>query len=67
MPTIRIAGMSCAHCVASVTAALQSVPGLSQIEVTLDPGQARFETTGKADLTAIRAAIRALGFIPDGD
>lgn len=42
MTTITISGMSCAHCTGSVATLLRSIPGISDISVTLDPGQATF-------------------------
>ena len=37
---IAVAGMSCQGCVQSVTAALQALPGVEQVEVSLASGQA---------------------------
>lgn len=34
--TLRITGMTCAHCVAAVTKALKSVPGVASADVRLD-------------------------------
>ena len=63
MPTIKIKGMSCAHCVASVTKALSDIAGISEVHVNLSSGEASF-TLEKGELPeeAIRAAIDKIGF-----
>lgn len=65
MPTITISGMSCGHCTGSVAKLLESTPGVSNVAVTLNPGQASFEATPEVDLDAIRTAIRKIGFEPE--
>lgn len=37
---LKITGMTCEHCVRAVTKALKSVPGVTDAEVTLQPGSA---------------------------
>lgn len=66
MPTINISGMSCAHCTGSVTKLLASVPGITNVSVTLTPGRATFEATPEVDLEAVKKAIRDIGFDPQG-
>lgn len=39
--TLMIAGMTCGGCVNSVTRVLKELPGVSQVEVTLLPSQAK--------------------------
>jgi copper chaperone len=36
--TMNVKGMSCGGCVASVTRVLKSVPGVTDVAVTLTPG-----------------------------
>ncbi len=60
MATIKIKGMSCQHCVASTTKALEAVPGISAVEVDLDKGEARYQ--GEADKDAVKSAIEKIGF-----
>ena len=64
MPTIDISGMSCAHCTASVTKTLQSLPGITNVSVTLNPGQATFDVTPEVSVDMVKEAIRRIGFIP---
>ena len=41
--TLKVSGMSCQHCVRSVTSALQSVEGVERAEVDLSKGRATVE------------------------
>lgn len=56
--TVKISGMSCGHCVASVKKALSGVPGIENLEVTI--GQATFE--GNVDMEAVKNAIEEEGY-----
>lgn len=54
--TIQVGGMTCGGCVASVTKALKSVQGVSEVAVSLEPGEAKIEfderTTSSEQLRA---------------
>jgi len=58
--TIKVAGMSCAHCVASVEKAAESVAGVSEVVVDLNAGTAR--VSGSFDRGEVVAAINAAGY-----
>lgn len=60
MATVKIKGMSCQHCVASTTKALQALPGISNVEVDLEKGEARYN--GDIDQQAVKEAIEKIGF-----
>ena len=60
MNTIKVKGMSCQHCVASTTKALQELDGISNVVVDLEKGEAHYE--GDVELEAIKAAISKIGF-----
>jgi len=60
MHIISIQGMSCQHCVASVTKALQDIPGVSKVSVDLSKGQASY--VGDISPTVVKEAINAIGF-----
>ncbi len=62
MPTIRIKGMSCEHCVQSVTKALAAIAGLSKVVVNLESGEARYEEEQPTDTAVIKKAIIQIGF-----
>ncbi len=65
MPVLKISGMSCAHCTASVTKLLQSMPGISDVQVSLNPGLAEFTAADSVDVNAVCEAIRKIGFDPE--
>ena len=62
MPAIKIKGMTCAHCVASVTKALSDIDGIEDVHVTLSQGLAQFNQTKEVPAEAIRATIEKIGF-----
>lgn len=58
---LKIRGMSCQHCVKSVTEALSPLPGVDHVEVDLEAGRA--VVAGRdLDKSALRSAIGDLGF-----
>ena len=59
---IKIQGMSCQHCVASVKKALESVKGLADIRVDLDGGQATFTRSEAVSLEHVRRAVEDAGY-----
>lgn len=61
--TIKITGMSCGGCTASVTKVLTETPGVAKAEVVLEPGQARVEfDAARVTRAALCAAIDDAGF-----
>ena len=43
MATVKIKGMSCQHCVKSVTDTLKGLEGVNNVEVDLEKGEANFD------------------------
>ena len=62
MEKIKIQGMSCQHCVMSVTKALGTIPGIQNLKVDLVKGEATFENTKNIPLSAIRKAVEDAGY-----
>lgn len=60
MASVKIKGMSCQHCVASTTKALEALSGISSVEVDLEKGEARYQ--GEVDEQAVKEAIQKIGF-----
>ena len=61
--TFDIHGMSCGGCVGSVKRALQKVDGVSDVDVSLNPGQATVNAdVSLASAAQILAAITKLGY-----
>ena len=57
---LKIAGMTCAHCVAAVTRALRESPGVRVAEVSLSEGQAVIHGTGLDPANLINTVLRYL-------
>lgn len=64
MKTIKVKGMSCQHCVMSVTKALSAIDGLENVKVDLLKGEASFDEVKPVDSEIIRKAIDKIGFEP---
>ena len=60
MITLNVVGMTCNHCVHSVTTALQAVAGVENVSVNLQDGRARVD--GKADPQALVRAVEGEGY-----
>jgi len=59
--SLRIGGMTCSHCVDSVTRALSEFSGVRSVKVDLNPGRA--EITGEGlDREKLSAAVEQLGY-----
>jgi copper chaperone len=62
MPEIQVKGMSCGHCAAAVTKALQSLPGITGVQVDLAGGRVTYESQGQASRDDVVRAITAAGY-----
>jgi len=61
MTELRIQGMSCMHCVKSVTEALSQVPGVTEVqEVSLEKGAAT--VNGSPDPQDLVAAVQEASY-----
>ena len=60
--TIKVKGMSCQHCVASVTKALSEIEGITDVQVDLDKGEATFSEQSPVAEQSIKDAITKIGF-----
>ncbi|MCG5055394.1 MAG: heavy-metal-associated domain-containing protein [Myxococcales bacterium] len=61
--SIKVEGMTCGGCVASVTRALQAVSGVKDVKVQLAPGQADVTFDEMlVDEPQLRGAIEDAGF-----
>lgn len=61
--TMKVEGMTCGGCVASVTRVLKSTPGVSDAQVTLQPGAATVTfDPAKVQVGQLKAAIEEAGF-----
>ena len=56
--TYTVTGMTCGHCVASVTEEVQEVPGVGSVDVVLETGAVTITSAEPA----VRAAVEAAGY-----
>jgi copper chaperone len=60
---IKVEGMTCGGCVASVKRALQQIEGVANVDVSLDQAQARVEyDPARVNESQLRTAIEDAGF-----
>jgi len=62
MPTVKIKGMSCKHCVMAVTKALNEIHGITDIKVDLAKGEATYNEATHVDLDIVKAQIAKAGY-----
>ncbi|MFP3983875.1 MAG: heavy-metal-associated domain-containing protein [Desulfurivibrionaceae bacterium] len=62
MPAIKVKGMSCQHCVASVTRALNEIDGIRNVTVDLDKGEVSYDEDKPVDPEKVKEAINKIGF-----
>jgi len=57
-----VTGMTCGHCVASVTEEVSAVPGASDVTVDLASGRLEVLSDEPLDDAAVRAAVEEAGY-----
>ena len=61
--SLKVSGMTCMGCVASVTRVLRSVKGVGKVDVSLAEARAQVEfDPGIANREQLRAAVERAGF-----
>ncbi len=60
--TYTVTGMTCGHCVASVTEEIQEIDGVEDVQVVLETGQVTVTSTQPLDDAAVRAAVDEAGY-----
>jgi copper chaperone len=59
---LKVKGMSCQHCVMSVTKALNQLEGIQNVQVDLQKEEVRFDNTKALALNRIEKAIEEAGY-----
>ena len=59
---LKVKGMSCQHCVMSVTKALSQLEGIKNIQVDLAKGEVRFDNSKEVTSNRIEKAIQDAGY-----
>jgi copper chaperone len=57
-----VTGMTCAHCVASVTEEVQEIPGVEDVNVVLESGSLTVTSADPVDDAAVKAAVEDAGY-----
>ncbi len=60
--TYTVSGMTCGHCVASVTEEVQEVGGVQDVAVTLETGALTVTSAQPLDEATVRAAVEEAGY-----
>jgi len=60
--SIKVKGMSCQHCVMSVTKALGQLEGIKNVQVDLAKGEVRFDNSKEIALSRVEKAIQDAGY-----
>ena len=61
--TIRIKGMTCGGCVASVERVLSALPGVAKVSVSLERGEAAVDyAPGQVSVAELHSAIEDAGY-----
>jgi copper chaperone len=59
---LKVKGMSCQHCIMSVTKALNQLDGVKNVQVDLAKGEVRFDNTKSVASDQIQKAITDAGY-----
>ena len=60
--TYTVTGMTCSHCVASVTEEVGELPGVSDVSVDLDSGRLTVTAEPSVGTDQVRAAVEEAGY-----
>jgi copper ion binding protein len=60
--TYTVTGMTCGHCVASVTEEVQEIPGVETVDVVLETGSLTVTSTEPVDDSAVKTAVEEAGY-----
>ena len=60
--TYTVSGMTCGHCVSSVTEEVQEVPGVEDVRVELESGALTVTSSEPVAEAAVRTAVEEAGY-----
>lgn len=60
--TITVSGMTCGHCVNSVTEELSKLAGVTEVSVDLDSGKVEITSDADLDQAQIASAVEEAGY-----
>jgi copper chaperone len=59
---ITVKGMTCGHCAAAVTKALEALPGVSQVQVDLATGRVSFASANPIPREELARVVKGAGY-----
>ena len=60
--TYTVSGMTCSHCVASVTEEVTKIPGVTDVQVDLTTGAVTVASQSPVDNTVVKDAVEEAGY-----
>nr|WP_294692730.1 heavy metal-associated domain-containing protein [uncultured Friedmanniella sp.] len=60
--TYTVAGMTCGHCVSSVTEEVTKIPGVTDVQVDLATGSVTIASDTPVDAAAVKDAVDEAGY-----
>jgi copper chaperone len=60
--TFRVKGMTCGHCVNSVSSEVGALPGVDDVQVDLTSGTVTVQSAAALDEQAVREAVDEAGY-----
>ncbi|KRE39153.1 hypothetical protein ASG73_02045 [Janibacter sp. Soil728] len=60
--TYTVTGMTCGHCVSSVTEEIQEIAGVEGVQVELETGVVTVSSAEPVDAAAVRTAVEEAGY-----
>jgi copper chaperone CopZ len=60
--TYTVTGLTCGHCVSSVTEEVQAISGVESVDVDLPTGDVSITSTEPIDEAAVRVAVEEAGY-----
>ena len=60
--TYTVTGMTCSHCVASVTEEITEIAGVETVDVVLESGRVTVTSSQPLDPAAVEAAVEEAGY-----
>ena len=60
--TYRVAGMTCGHCVASVTEEIAEIDGVETVDVTLESGEVVVTSNAPLERVSVERAVSEAGY-----
>lgn len=60
--TVTVTGMTCGHCSSAVQQAISALPGVTDVDVTLETGAVEITSASVLDTAEIEAAVHEAGY-----